>query len=110
MTKGNIWSNHSQHLRNWTVDLQEDTVVQLLQAEELQDLSWLWSHLVDTSETGNEQELGLWFNEEVSAGSGLASKTNQVSFTSMILLQVLDRSRLQFLSLDGVGLKLDTMK
>ena len=55
MTEGDIWSNHSQHLRDWAVDLQEDTVVQLLQAEELQDLSWLWRHLVDTAKTGNEQ-------------------------------------------------------
>ena len=107
MTEGNIWGDHSQHLRNWTVDLQEDTIVQLLQAEELQHLSWLWSHLVDTSESSDKQELGLWLNEEVSAGSGLASKTNQVGFTGVILLQVLDRSRLQFLSLDSVGLELD---
>jgi hypothetical protein len=81
--------------------------VQLLQAEELKDLSWLWGHLIDTGETSYEQELGLWLNKEVSACSGLTSKTDQISFTRVILLQVFDGSSLQFLSLDCVRLKRD---
>lgn len=49
MSEGNIRSDSSEHLRNWTVHLQENTVVELLESEELQDLSWLGGHLVDTN-------------------------------------------------------------
>jgi hypothetical protein len=98
MSECDIRSNSSEHLRDGTVDLQEDAVVELLESEELQDLSRLWGHLVDTDESGSEQELGFGLNEEVAAGSGLTSKSDQVSLTSSVLLQVLDRSDLQLLS------------
>ena len=92
VAESNIWSNSSEHLRNWTIDLQEHTVVELLQSEELQDLSWLRGHLVDTDQSGYEQELGLGLNEEVSALPGLTSESDEVSLASSVLLQVLDRA------------------
>ena len=90
MSESDVWGNQSQHLRNWSVDLQEDSVVELLQTEQLKDLPWLGGHLVDTDESGNEEELSFGLNEEVSTGSGLSSETNKVSFARMVLLQVLD--------------------
>jgi hypothetical protein len=98
VSEGDIGSDDSEHLLNGSVDLEEDTVVELLQSEELQDLSGLGSHLVDTDESGSEQELGLGLNEEVAVLSGLTSESDQVSLTSSVLLQVLDRARLEFLS------------
>ena len=79
--------------------------MELLQSEQLQDLSGLGSHLVDTDESGNEQELGFGLNKEVAALSGLTSKTDQIGLTSSVLLQVLDRSALQLGALDRVTLR-----
>ncbi len=98
MTESNIGSNSSKHLHDRTIDLQEDTVVKLLQSEKLQDLSGFGSHLVDTDESCCEQELGLRLNEEVAVFSCLASKSNKIKLTSSVLLVVLDRSLLEFLS------------
>lgn len=78
--------------------------MKLLQAEQLQDLSWLWGHLVNTDESGNKKKLCFWLHEEVSTRSGLSSKANEVGLTSMILLQVLNGARLQFTTLGGVNL------
>lgn len=104
MSKSYVWSNQSQHLRNWSVDLEEDTIVELLQTEQLEYLSGLGGHLVDTDKSSNKKKLSFGLNEEVSAGSCLTSETNKVSLASMILLQVLDRTRLQFSALSRVNL------
>lgn len=101
VAEGNIRSHSSEHLGNGAVHLEENTVVELLQSEELQDLSGLGSHLVDTDESGNEQELGFRLDEEVAALSGLASQANEVGLTSSVLLQVLDGSTLELLA--GLG-------
>lgn len=81
-----------------TVNLEENTVVKLLESEELQDLSWLWCHLVDTDESSNEQELGLGLNEEVAVLSGLTSKTDEVGLTGSVFLQVLDGTSFKLLA------------
>jgi len=47
-TIGDKWFDHSEHVPSGLVKLNEDTVVQLSQSEELQDLLWLRSKLVDT--------------------------------------------------------------
>lgn len=98
MSEGHVGSDSSEHLRNWAVDLQEHTIVELLESEKLQDLSWLGGHFVDTDKSGNEEELSFRFNEEVSTLSGLTSESYEVGLTSSVLLQVLDRSRLELLS------------
>lgn len=104
VSEGNIRSDSSEHLRNWTVHLQENTVVELLESEELQDLSWLGGHLVDTNKSGYEQELSFWLNEEVSTLSGLTSEADKVSLASSVLLQVLDGATLELLALLSRGL------
>ena len=45
---GHEWLDHSDHVPGGLVKLNESTVVELSQSEELQDLLWLWSKLVDT--------------------------------------------------------------
>ena len=42
------WLDDSDHVPGGLVKLDESTVVELSQSEELQDLLWLWSKLVDT--------------------------------------------------------------
>merc|ERR1719453_2770053 len=56
---GAIWRHIFQHLQDGLVDLQEDSIVQLLQAQQLQDLARLRAELDDTNNAGDEQELGL---------------------------------------------------
>merc|ERR1719171_999278 len=51
-----------EHLQDWLVDFQEDAVVQLLEAQQLQDLPWLWAELDDTDNPGDEQQLWLRLN------------------------------------------------
>ena len=64
--------------------------MKLLQTEQLEDLSGLRGHLVDTDQSSHEEKFCLWLDEEVSTGSCLSSETNKVSLTRVILLQVLD--------------------
>jgi hypothetical protein len=47
-TESNKWFDHSEHVPSGLVELDEDTVVQLSDSKELQDLLWLRSKLVDT--------------------------------------------------------------
>ena len=42
------WLDDSNHVPGGLVELNEDSVVELSQSEELQDLLWLWGKLVDT--------------------------------------------------------------
>jgi len=42
------WLDDSNHVPGGLVELDEHTVVELSQSEELQDLLWLWGKLVDT--------------------------------------------------------------
>ena len=45
---GDEWLNKSDHVDGGSVELDEDSVVELSQTEELHDLLLLWSELVDT--------------------------------------------------------------
>ena len=47
-TVSDEWFDHLDHVPGSLVKLDEDTVVQLSQSEELQDLLWLWGKLTDT--------------------------------------------------------------
>lgn len=98
MTESNVWCDSSEHLHDGSVDLQEHTIMELLESEKLQDLSWLGGHLVDTDQSGSEQELGFGLNKEVAILSGLTSKSDQIGFASSVLLHVLDGSDLELLS------------
>ena len=98
VSERDVRRDRSKHLGNRAVNLQENTVVKLLQSEKLQDLSGLGGHLVDTDESCHKQELRLGFNEEVPALSGLTSHADEISLTSSVLLEVLDGPILQLLT------------
>ena len=42
------WLDHLDHVPGGLVELDEHTVVQLSESEELQDLLWLWGKLTNT--------------------------------------------------------------
>ena len=48
ITEGDVWLDDSDHVPGSLVELDEHTVVQLSESEELEDLLWLWSELIDT--------------------------------------------------------------
>ena len=45
---GDVWLDELQHVGSGLGDLDEDTIVDLNQTEELQDLAWLGRNVVDT--------------------------------------------------------------
>ena len=42
------WLDHFDHIPGGFVKLDENTIVQLSQSKEVQDLLWLWCKLIDT--------------------------------------------------------------
>ena len=48
ITVGNEWFDHLDHVPGSFVKLDENSIVQLSQSEELQDFLWLWCKLSDT--------------------------------------------------------------
>lgn len=48
LSVGDVWADESEHLRGGLGDSDEDTVVDLEESEELQDLLWLGGNLGDT--------------------------------------------------------------
>ena len=69
------------------MNLEEDAVVQLAEAEELEDLARLRGKLVDTDDTHAEDELRLGLNEELSLHLRLAAHRDEL-FRPMLVLTV----------------------
>jgi len=65
VTIGDVRLDHADHVDGSAVELDEDTVVELSQTEELHDLLGLGWELVDTSGSDNESNLGLGLNVEI---------------------------------------------
>lgn len=59
VTEGDVWLNNTDHVPGGLVKLDKNTVVELSKSEELQDLLWLGSKLVDT--TQNERWVRHYF-------------------------------------------------
>lgn len=61
----------SEHVLGGLVDLDEDSVVDLPQSEQLENLLDLGGHLVDTTDSHDKDELGLSGDIEVSLLLGI---------------------------------------
>lgn len=85
---GNVWVDDCQHLLGGLSQSDEDTVVDLKKSEELEDLSWLGCHLVDTLDSDDEDELVLLLNIEVSFLSGQSGKSDLLTLLVSVLLHV----------------------
>lgn len=81
--------NQLQHLLGGLGQLDEDTVVDLDQSEELEDLPRLGGDVVDTTQTDDEGDLGLGRDVEVARGLGSTAQTDLLTLTSLSLLDVL---------------------
>lgn len=78
-----------EHLSDGLSDLDEDTVVDLKETEELEDLAGLGGHLVDTLDAYNEDQLSLGRDEGRVLGLGDAVKTDLLTLSIAVLLDVL---------------------
>lgn len=85
----NVWLNLSQHVHDGLVGLEEDSVVDLSESQELEDLSRLRVHVADSSNTNNNHELWLGWNVEGTLGASLTLHANKILLLGNILLHVL---------------------
>lgn len=88
-TVGDVRLDELEHLRGGLGQSDEDTVVDLEETEELQDLAGLGGNVVDTAETDNEDNLGLAGNVELAVGLGGTTETDLLTLGSAVLLGVL---------------------
>jgi hypothetical protein len=88
-TIGDVWLDAAEHVQGSLVELNKDTVVDLQQAEKLEDLSWLRSDLVDTLDTDNESKLAFSWNIVVVASTGQALGLDLGTFELAVLVDVL---------------------
>jgi hypothetical protein len=78
-----------EHLSGGLGDADEDTVVDLEETEELEDLAGLGGHLVDTADADNEDQLGLGVDVGRVLLLGNAVKTDLLALRIAVLLDVL---------------------
>lgn len=88
VTVGDERLDDLEHLRGGLGQTDEDTVVDLEKTEELESLALLGVDLVDTLDTGNEDELGLGGNVVAALGLGDASETDLLTLVVAVLLDV----------------------
>lgn len=101
---GDVWLDETKHLLGSLGDSNKDTVVDLEQSEELQDLSGLRCDLGDTLQSNDEVDLGLGGDVEVTRLSGLPLESDVLSLGVEVLLDVLVSSLEDNLTLGLVGL------
>eukprot|EP01136_Pigoraptor_vietnamica_P045602 Opistho-1_new@23742 len=83
---GKVGLGNAEHVDRGLVEADEDAVVDLEEAEELEDLAHLGVHAVDTPYPDNEGELGLGRDVEVAVGLGLAAEADLVLLRLLVLL------------------------
>merc|ERR1719217_271562 len=95
VAEGNVGRDVLEHVDDRLIHLEEDAVMQLAEAEELQNLARLRGKLVDTNNTRAEDELRLGLNEELALHLRLAAHRNEVLRLLLVLPCVLLRPLLQ---------------
>lgn len=88
VTVGDVGVDDGQHLLGGLSETDEDTVVDLDQTEELQDLAGLRSDLVDTLDTHNEDKLGFVRDVEVALLTGDTTEADLLTLIIAVLLDV----------------------
>jgi len=67
----------------------EDTVVDLKESKELEDLSWLGGDLVDTLDSNDEDQFWLLLNVEIAILSGETSQSDFLTFLVSVFFDIL---------------------
>ena len=88
VTVSNVRLDQLQQLGGSLGDLDEDTSVDLLQSQQLHDLSWLWSNLVDTLDSDDENQVWLGVDVERTVGLGLTLSVDDGSLGVGVFLLV----------------------
>jgi len=89
VTVGDPRLDNLQHLKSSLGHADKDTVVDLEETKELEDLAGLWCDLVDTLDTDNEDQLLLSGDIESIILLGETGKTNLLGLCVTVLLNVL---------------------
>lgn len=89
VTVGDPGLDDLEHLGGGLGDLDEDTVVDLEETEELEDLAGLGGHLVDTLDADDEDELGLGGDVGRVLALGDAVEADLLTLSIAVLLNVL---------------------
>lgn len=80
VTVSHIGLDALEHVESGLVDPEEDTVVDLLETEQLEDLLGLGGNVIETSDADGKDELGLRLYVEATLGLGFALQADQVAF------------------------------
>lgn len=104
VTVSNVRLNQLQKFGGSLGYLDENTVVDLVQSHQLQNLSLLWSHVVDTLDSDNENQFWLAFDVKGTVGLGFTLSIDNSSFRGLVFLLVLSVSLQDNLSLFLVSL------
>lgn len=88
LPKGDVGDDPLQHLQGGLVDLDKGGVVDLAQAQQLQDLAHLGRDTHDTADTHDQDEVGLRLHKVVAGGAGLAAAADEHALALAVLLHV----------------------
>lgn len=88
LSKGDEWLDDLQHLHGGAGQLDENTIVDLTESQQLQDLAGLGGHLVDTLDTDNKGQLGSLGNVHATSAAGNALHADLLAFLLAVLLDV----------------------
>ena len=86
---GEVRLSHPDHVDGGLVELHEDTIVDLTQTEDLENLAGLGGDSVDTTDADEEGELVLGGDVEVSVGLSLTLEADLLPLELAVLLDVL---------------------
>ena len=88
---GRVVRSGGAHVHGRLGHLDEDAVVHLAEAEQLEDLAGLRVHVVDTAEADHEEQLRGLRDVEVPEGAGLALEAEVLALGELVLLDVRGR-------------------
>ena len=89
VAESDVGLDNAEHLKNGLGQTDEDTIVELAQAQELQDLAGLGAHVVDTADTDHESDLSLGLHEERTGVLSITTSLDQLQLACAVLLSVL---------------------
>lgn len=102
-TVGNVGINDAEHVDGSLGELDKDTVVDLVQAQELQNLAGLGAELVDTLDADDKGKLGGFGNVEGVFTASQTTETDFFAFSIQVFLNVAFGALEDFLGLLGSG-------
>mmetsp|Transcript_20750 Transcript_20750/g.41507 ORF Transcript_20750/g.41507 Transcript_20750/m.41507 type:complete len:261 (+) Transcript_20750:61-843(+) len=82
------WLDQTQHVDRGSSQAHKDTVLQLAQTQQLQNLAGLWWQADDTTDADDKGKLWLWGDVQVAVGLGLAAQTDLVVLRGAVLADV----------------------